>query len=215
MESCIQGMIAFYVLIILAIVIGLTGIALLIVGLVIKKQPIWISGIIGVVLAIIIVAFSIISSFSKIVHWLGGKGGHSTYQNYDQQVVNDTTNKTVALDTAMVHEISGFIQGKNNSSVFIKISASDAVDQKGIELVKIEKPAATPINKKGISVKINFIKDYNGTLQLEALDQKDKVISRAEMKMNVRTSKGYIIDFYFPGTTNFSLIDHCVLTEKQ
>jgi hypothetical protein len=214
MESCIQGMIAFYVLIILAIVIGLTGIALLIVGLVIKKQPIWISGIIGFVLAIIIVAFSIISSFSKIVHWLEGKGGHNTYQNYDQPEVNDTTNKTVALDTAKAHEISGFIQGKNNSSVFIKISASDVADQKGIELVKIEKPAATPANKKVISVKINFNKEYNGTIQLRALDSGNKMIAQAEMKMNVRTSKGYIIDFYFPGTTNFSLIDHCILTEK-
>jgi len=214
MESCIQGMIAFYVLIICAIVIGLTGIALLIVGLVIKKQPLWVSGIIGVVLAIVIVVFSVISSFSKIVHWLEGKGGHNTYQNYDQQVVNDTTNKTIALDTAKVHEISGFIEGKNNSSVFIKISASDALDQKGIVLVKIEKPAATPANKKVISVKINFSKDYNGTLQLEAFDGSKKMIAQAEMKMNVRTSKGYIIDFYFPGTTNFSLIDHCILAEK-
>jgi len=214
MDSCIQGMIAFYVLILCAIVIGLAGIALLIVGLVIKKRPLWVSGIIGFVLAIFIAAFSVIASFNKMVRCLEGNGIHSNYNNNLQRDVADSINKAVTPDTAKVHEISGFIEGKNNSSVFIKVSTSDQVDQKGIVLVKIEKPVVNPANKKVISVKINFNKDYIGTLQLKAFDGSNKMISVAEIKMNVRKSKGYIIDFYFPGTTNFSLIDHCILAEK-
>lgn len=198
-----------YLLFILSILVGLTGGVLLTLGLIFKKNPIWISGIVVLVVALFTFIGTIFFGANKLFKFLEGKKHNALYSNVYYQ--NDTT-ATAKTDTTKIIEVSGSIYLKNNSPTYIKASSEKSIINKGIEIVSIENTSAS--NKKTISLKMNFENDYSGTLILSAYDINKSSLATAELKINIKKSKNYVIDFRFNQSSDITFIDHIILSEK-
>lgn len=203
-----------FMMIIIAILAGIGGLALLIIGLINNKLKLWLSGAIALFVAIIIGILgsvysikSVVSNFAENIDKLKMENKHNSYVFSDSTTFSDRP-----VDSTFAEPISGFIEDTDNSKVYIKVFPSKDISNFGITLEKVDKGKKSANVQKAISLILNFDRQYNGKLRLRVFDYEKKEIGSSGASAIKKSGEISSVNFAFPDNVNFSVIDYCTLT---
>lgn len=207
-----------FLFVILAIVIGVAGIVLLIVGLVFSQKKKWIPGLAAFVVSIIIGILGIVFSFKNVINRIE-QNKSSFYSNNWQNTVNADSlfQFDSPVDSSYMEAVSGFIEDNNKSLIYTKVFPHKALDVAGISLLGIEKGKVVQNNSVAVKITIDCKKTFSGQLVLAFFEQDKKFIAEQKMPLNIEPSANIGINFQFDKSINFSKADYATLCliEKQ
>ena len=203
-----------FLMVILAILGGVSGITLLIIGLINSKRKLWLPGAIIVTVSIIIgivgFLFSIRTFVTNIADNIKDLDKHNKHNNY---VFSDSsTFSERPVDTTFAEPISGFIEDTDNSMVYIKVFPSRDLSAFGITLEKVDKGKKSANVQKAIALILNFDRAYNGKLRITAYDYEKKELGSSGASADKKSGEISSVNFAFSDNVNFSVIDYCTLT---
>jgi hypothetical protein len=203
-----------YLLLIIAILTGVAGLTLLIIGLINSKRKLWLPGIIILSSAIIIGIFGFVFFIKTFVTTIKDNIGNLDKMNkHNSYVFSDsTTYNERPVDSTFAEPISGFIEDSDNSKVYIKVFPSRDITPFGITLEKVDKGKKSATVKKAISLMLSFDRAYNGKLRLTAFDYEKKELGSSGASADKNSGEISSVNFVFPDNVNFSVIDYCTLT---
>ena len=205
-----------YLIFIGTLIIGMTGIVLLIVGLIQKTKSLWISGIISIALAIVLFLSSFVFGVYKFFTIIE-KAAKSNYQYIDYQYkktpyYNNEDSTETSLDNNYGQPQTGIIEDDNSSEVFVKVYPNKTITAQEIDLIKIERNKKT--KKNTICLLISFEQKYNGEFILNAYDANNYLIDSSKVMIQMNANMENTIEFIFPKSTNFSIISYLTLDES-
>jgi hypothetical protein len=203
-----------YLLLIIAILTGVAGLTLLIIGLINSKRKLWLPGIIILSSAILIGIFGFVFFIKTFVTTIKDNIGKLDKMNkHNSYVFSDsTTYNERPVDSTFAEPISGFIEDSDNSKVYINVFPSRDITPFGITLEKVDKGKKSATVKKAISLMLSFDRAYNGKLRLTAFDYEKKELGSSGASADKKSGEISSVNFVFPDNVNFSLIDYCTLT---
>ena len=203
-----------FLLIILAIFLGLAGLTFLIVGLVQNKKVLWISGSSGLVISIVIIVMGITSLVSPMMTDIsnGLKNFDLKNRHFNNEFFNKPEYLDNPVDTSYADAISGFIKDSDNSPVYIRVFPKREFLSDGVIIEKVEKGEKSKNIAKDISISMHFEKTFTGNVLLTAYNNENKELSKSQVSIDKKSSEDGNIDFSFPDEINFSDIKFCTLT---
>jgi len=206
-----------YLLVILALLAGIGGIIMLILGLVHSKQKLWLPGSIIFLIAIIIGIWGmviIIHSFvPKVVESVAKIENNAMH--YSNIFSDSLSYMDKPVDTTFSESISGFIEDSDNSLVYIKVFPKRDLILSGISLEKVDKGKKSKKVQKAISILLNFDKNYAGNLKLTVYDYEKKELGKSITEVNSKAGEIEKVNFAFADEVNLSLIDYGTLTFSE
>jgi hypothetical protein len=205
-----------YLVFVGALIIGMIGVVLLIVGLIQKTKRLWITGIISFALAIVLFLSSFVFGVYKVFGIIE-KVAKNNYNYIDYHYKktpyydNHDSTKTL-LESNYSEPQTGIIESNNSGEVFVKVYPNKSITSKEIDLIKVEKN-----NKKKestISLQISFEQKYNGNFTLNAYDVNNHLIDSSRVMIQMKANMENTIEFIYPKNTNFSIISYLTLDES-
>jgi len=206
-----------YLIFIGALVLAMTGVVLLIIGLVQKTKPLWISGVISFALAIVLFLsaffFGIYKFFSMVEKAAKLNYHYFEYKKYNVPNYESFQDSTeISLDSLYSKPITGIINGENYSEVFVKVFPIKSITDKEIDIVKIEKSSKNRPNT--ICLLFSFEQKYSGNFTLKAYDSSNTLLNSSKVMVHMNPKMENTIEFVFPKGTNFSIISYLTLEES-
>ena len=213
----------YFFLIIIALLIGLPGIILFILGLIQKKQIQWIIGSAMIFVSLLIFVFSIVMMVRNSANFFRKNlnNNHSYYsnkydrysdENNDRENIeeSDKTKETFSDDKG----ISGFIKGVDNKLTLIHVKTDQQLADKGVTIDKIEDYTSQTLKRNGIPLKLNLTENFNGKITLTAYSADNTEISACTIIYSATKGDDQSLEFDFDKIVNFSDIKYCILTES-
>jgi hypothetical protein len=216
----------YFFFIIFAILLGLPGIILFILGLVNKKPGQWITGAAIIFASLIIVIFSIVALINISINSINNfstsekkqlakpdyyDGNNSNVYSYTDSLENDRNVKEIKNEDKGV---SGFIKGIDNKLTLIHVKINKQLELSGVSIDKIEDYTPQTIKKNEIAVKINFLNDFNGKLILKAYNAANIEISDCIFSCFAKKGESKSAEFQFDKEVMFSEINYCILYQE-
>ncbi|NVO02635.1 MAG: hypothetical protein HXX09_08000 [Bacteroidetes bacterium] len=208
---------SIYLVFIIALLFAMTGVILFVIGLVGKRKPLWISGIISMALAIVLFLSALLFGIYKFVTIIE-KAAKSNYQYLDYHYKESPYYKDkhdsleTFLDSNYRKPISGLILGNDDSEVFVKIYPNKSITNQEIDLIKLEKSNYKKPNS--IFLLISFEQKYKGSFTLKAYDASNTLLNSSKIMVQMNANMEGSLEFVFPKSTNFSIISYFTLDES-
>jgi hypothetical protein len=200
-----------FLLTIIAVIGGVAGITFLIIGLIQSQRKYWLPGAISFVISVIIGLIGMIFSINSFISTVSHNVNKLKNMKSENYVYSDTSDYSdVPVDTSFAVPVSGFIEDKENSLVYIKVFPKKNLLSKNISLEKVEKGNSP--NK--IALVLNFNKDFSGNLILVAFDYEKHELGKSEISIQKRSGERSNLNFQFHEDINFSVIDYCTLINE-
>lgn len=203
-----------YLSLIIAILAGVAGLTLLIIGIINSKRKLWLPGAIilsiSITIGIIGFLFSVktfVTNIKDNIIKLDNMNKHNSYVCSDSTTYNDRP-----VDSTFAEPISGFVEDTDNSMVYVKVFPSRDITPFGITLEKVDKGKKSANVQKAISLILSFDRAYNGKLRLTAFDYEKKELGSSGASADKKSGEISSVNFAFTDDVNFSLIDYCTLT---
>ena len=203
-----------FLLIILAILIGLGGLTFLIIGLVQSKKVFWISGSVGLITSLVVIIIGITSFVSPLMTNISN--GIKKYDLKNRHFNNEFSNSPEYLDnpvdTSYADVISGFIVDNENSPVYIRVFPKREFVALGVIIDRVDKGMKSKNVPKDISLAVHFDKAFTGNLLMTAYNNENKELSKSEVSIEKKAGDNCSLDFAFSGEINLSDIKFCTLS---
>ena len=208
------------------------GISLLIIGLLKKQRPIWLSGCLMTFISIGVICYLLYQGAVFIKEEIVDKAEVSTMVRKSGEVIG----------TGVGEFITGMSTGLNNSLVKAKIYPDSSIIRKGIILGRGEKEelvtqrtfstAHTTDSSLGtetqntitsssreelvyVKIYMEFTKDYQGEMVLSAYDGSDTFLGESAISINQSAGTKESISFYFDQDVELGLDTYYLLNEIE
>jgi hypothetical protein len=202
------------ILVIFLIMILIAGIALLVLGLIFKRKPLWVSGIVITALSLTIG----IGAISVALFTLGETRKYAYENNYNDQDLNqqqpvDSVEPAIN-DTSLLQQfdlpVSGVLKDADNNMVEVKVYPDKYLAKRGIRLLFVNN-ARMGKDKIGISLEFGFDKAFKGKMMLQIYDFYDKELSNNVLEVSQQNSGRINLDFRISDNIHFSDIKYCTI----
>lgn len=203
-----------FLFVIIAILLGISGILFLVLGLISSQPKKWIPGLIAFLLAIFIGIFSIVSSIQNIAEKVRRFNNYTSSHHWQNTFNADSLfEQQRPVDTAFTEPVSGFIEDEENSLVYIRIYPHHNLSDK-LTIQKFNKGKAEK-NKLAIEILLDFETKFSGKLNL-SIYSNNKVLL-GESLINITGNPGFQSKINFPFSTDvkFSEANYGTLTIVQ
>jgi hypothetical protein len=216
----------YFFFIVFAILIGLPGIILFILGLVHKRPIQWITGAVIIFASLIIVVSSIVTIINKSINTINKfnnleKKHHSNPDYCDgnnsneySYAVNTEKERNVKEIKSEDKGVSGFIKGIDNKLTLIHVKNNKQSELNGISIDKIEDYTPQTIKRNEISLTLNFLNDFNGKLILTAYNTENIEVSESSISCLSQKGENKRVEFQFDKDVKFSEINYCILYQE-
>jgi hypothetical protein len=201
-----------FLFVIIAILLGITGIVFLILGLISSQPKKWIPGLITFLLALFFGIMAIVSSIRNIAEKVKDLNNYSNSNHWQNTYNTDSLFKQeLPVDSNFSEPASGFINDAENSLVYIRIYPHRDLLANKLTIQKITKGKAGK-DKLAIEIILDFETTFSGKLNL-SIYSTDKVFL-GESLVNITGNPGFQSKVNFPFSTDvkFSEADYGTLT---
>ncbi|MFH0866997.1 MAG: hypothetical protein V1904_12445 [Bacteroidota bacterium] len=202
-----------FLLIIISILSGITGIILFITGMFKGKTKMWISGLVFFAAGIIIGIMNFNKSLSVITdNTVVNADSTIAKKKHNNYVFSDsTTYSERPVDSTYAEPISGMVEDEDFKKVYIKIFPSRDIKSCGLSLEDVENGHHSKEVSKAIAVVLNVDKAFSGNLMIHAYDYEKKLLGKSTAKVKGLMGDRKTVNFPFTKSIDFSLIDYCTL----
>jgi hypothetical protein len=216
----------YFFFIVFAILLGLPGLILFILGLVHKRPGQWISGAVITLASLIIVIFSIVTMINKSINTINiystwEKKHHSNSDfidnnnsneySYSDSIENERNGKEIENEDIGV---SGFIKGFDNKLTLIHIKVNKQLELNGVSIDKIEDYTPQTIKKNEIPISLIFLNDFKSKLILTAYNAANIEVSECSISFFAKKGEKKRVEFQFDKDVMFSDINYCILYQE-
>jgi len=209
-----------YILIIVAVIVGFTGLILFVLGLVQAKKVMWGFGLISMVLAFFIAYLTIHSAINKYSRRFS-QHKQQEYPNQwgeDQYFYNDSTGETEYFpDSIYSNVISGYLKNRKMDLVFMKLLVNNELENMGIHVSKITQPNSTFENEfySVVSLYLSFSESFWGLLELKSYDEKRYELSSSIIEVSQSRGMDLYVDFNLENNVKLKDIDYLTLSVAE
>ncbi len=201
-----------FLLVILSILFGIGGIALLVIGLIFSQKRKWIPGLVAFIIAIIMGIVGIVLSFRNVIEKINQNKDYS-HQNTWANTVNPDSlfRQNSPVDSSYIDPVSGFIEDNKHNLIYTKIYPHRSFYYAGITLKKVTKGVTSKNNPIAVEITVDCDKAFSGKLNLSFFSQDKKSLGESTVEFNANPSKDLKINFLFNSTVDFPEADYGTL----
>lgn len=199
-----------FLFVIIAILLGITGIIFLTLGLINSQAKQWLPGLVCLLLAVFIGITGIINSIVSISEKVE-KISHAPCPHQNKFNADSLAIRLKPVDSTFAEPVSGFIEDAGKNLVFLKIYPHQDLLKNKVSLQQIDK-GNTEKDNTTIAIFLHFGKSFSGKLQLSIYSSDEVFLG--ESLVHVSGNPGSQIKFNFPfsaNTVNFSEADYGTL----
>lgn len=206
-----------YILLILAFTFGIAGFILFIIGLSQARKSVWMRGLTGILLGIIMGAAIVVTFISRYNRTIA-RSDHDNYRHYWQErtyrdTEEGTTEDDTFYDSTYTTSISGYLIGEEREPVLIKIFINRLITENGISVERIGQPRDRYGDKRQqfISMYLKFAKDFKGFLELTSFTGTDEKLSSSVIELRQQKGMEAYIDFLMEWEQDTVSPEYCTL----
>lgn len=204
---------------IFALITGITGIIVLIIGISRRKTHVWITSIILMLVAIVFGITSIITGVRVLLNnpdylrdkeysyrWFNDKGRSQHHENFTDDIPVEKYKSEVK---AVIVDYKGVEEN-------VKVLARKRLSRKGIGIEDlIIKNEITGSYHNVVFLKLTFSKSFRGYLHLKAFDESREGIAKSTIEFDVEDTLDLELEFGFDRDISLSEIDYCTLSSEN
>lgn len=205
-----------YFLLVFSVIIGITGLILLINGIRKKKTHIWMTSIFVLLLALILGSASIFFGVRKLLI----ASDHNQYKRYSFRWYDKTnpgdldkgfSDETPFSEYTIVSD--AFMLSENGNIEDVEVLGRKILLRKGISLGKSDiKLSKDAFRENFVYINVTFEKPYRGNLYLKAFDEDRNGLERSMAEIDIDQDVNIDIEFELDNKTPLSSISYFTLS---
>jgi len=208
-----------YLFIILAVIIGITGIIFLIIGISRKKVRVWVISIFVLLIALILGAGGIYLGVRKVLNgqdfnrekkYIHRWGGDNKPDSVDESFVDEIPEDSYTLEA---NAITVDVEGE---AKMVQVLATKKLNKKGVFFESSDPLLEMQdLDDNFIYLNIRFDRSFRGYLRLKAFDKEKNGIARSRVEVDINDSLTLQLAFHFDDDFSDSDLSYCTLSAQK
>jgi len=208
-----------FLLVLFALITGISGVVLLIVGLSRKKTRLWVSAIFILLVAFIVGASGIFLGVRKVIRQSeGGNGKKYSYRWFhdDKLAEVDESFLDVEPEESYTLETNAVLVDEEGDTERVLVLATEKLNKKGLFFESSDGLSGSDdLEDNNIYLTIKFDKPYRGYLQLKAFDNDKNGLAKSEVEIDIDEPLSLQLAFHLDDEFAFSELEYCTLSTQK
>ncbi len=208
-----------YFFIIFAVIIGITGIVILIIGISRKKVGVWVTAIFILLVALILGVTGVFLGVRKVLSDPDfGRGKKYTYRwDNDKKAANVDKSFTDDMpDDFYTLKANAVMFGSEGKAELVQVLAAKKINKRGIFIESSDSLLENrELDDNFIYLNMRFNKSYRGYIHLKAFDKNKNGLARSEVEIDINDSLTLQLAFHLEDDFDFSDVEYCTISTQK